>query len=160
MLGSGCLNLNRFLVMLGSGCLCVMRFLCCGGSVNLTLDTPPAADVIIFSCGKSRTKAPNEVTLRKAALKPCFDRRTFAASAVVVFRPSSRNLAASISAKGCRLCVLAASMRALPPLAKSIVVVDSLVAGTASTSLLRCALLFSSTTLLPTWELTRCTSLL
>jgi len=145
--------------MLGSGCLCLMRLLCCGGSVNLTLD-PPAADVISFSCWKSLTKAPNEVTLRKASLKPCFDRKNFAASAVVVLRPSSRNLATSISAKGCRLCLLAASMRALPPLAKSMVVVDSLVAGMASTSLLRCAWLFLSMTLLPTWELTRYTSLL
>jgi hypothetical protein len=117
--GSGCLNLNRILGGLAlSICLPLNRLL--SDAFRPTHDVPPVLTAVIrvSVVGNNRTNSPNVDTLRMAKLKPGFVRRNLEASAVVILRPSSCNLATSASAWGCRLCFFAASILALPPSGK------------------------------------------
>ena len=131
---SGCLNVKRLLVggltLAGSVCLPRKRFL--SDALKRTCDIPPvlAAVTRVSVVGNNLTNSPNVDTLRMAASKPGFVRKNLEASAVVILRPSSCNLAISASAWGCRDCVFATSILALPPLANLMVSVDWLVAGT------------------------------
>ena len=138
--GSGCLNLKRILgglALEGSACLPLKRLL--SDAFNPTRDVPPVLTAVIrvSVVGNNRTNSPNVDTLRMAKLKPGFVRRNLEASAVVILRPSSCNLATSASAWGCRLCFFAASILALPPLANCMVSVVWLVAGTGRSNLLK-----------------------
>jgi hypothetical protein len=97
----------------------------------------PHADALVArleELGRSMTTADASKFLRT---KPGFVRRNLEASAVVMLRPSSSNLATSASAWGCRVCFFAASILALPPLANCMVSVDWLVAGTGRSNLLK-----------------------
>ena len=138
---SGCLNVKRLpvgvLTLAGSVCLPRRRLL--SDAFKPTRDIPPvlAAVTRVSVVGNNLTNSPNVDTLRMAASKPGFVRRNLEASAVVILRPSSCNLAISASAWGCRDCFFATSILALPPLANLMVSVDWLVAGTGRSNLLK-----------------------
>ena len=106
--GSGCLNLKRLLggSLKGSACLPLTRLL--SDAFNPTRDVPPVLTAVIRVkvSGNNLTNSPNVETLRMAASKPGFVRRNLEASAVVMLRPISCNLATSASAWGCRVCFL------------------------------------------------------